>query len=370
MTGRNSLNININLGSFEMQPWLYCEKQRANNNDSPTPTDESFIRSLKDYILNQPEEQHFYDFKIVCSDNIEIPCHKIILASQTKYFEGLFRQQNSDSVRMDFQCHEVRTCIKYLYTEDIKITGDNVQDILVVANYLNIPKVVRTCVRYIRVNMDISNCIDILTLGDQLNIQDISKNVIDSISYSIDDVFKDEGNLKRTPLHLMKAILSNENVTLRHSKVTLPDSEKKTRLAAIAWKYCTLTSQTGEMEELLALINTLPERRELDTIRFETFGSPADQPRGINTFNLRRKGKHFIQKVTLKTNIWDSRAVVSGLALKWTDGTEDAVGGGEVAAQYVVPDGEHISLVHGHAGWYVDTLTFVLSNGKLLGDKT
>ena len=27
---------------------------------------ELIIRSLKDYILNQPEEQHFYNFKIVC----------------------------------------------------------------------------------------------------------------------------------------------------------------------------------------------------------------------------------------------------------------------------------------------------------------
>ena len=32
-----------------------------------------------------------------------------------------------------------------------------------------------------------------------------------------------------------------------------------------------------------------------------------------------------------------------------------------------VPEGEHVSFVIGNSGWYVDTLTFVASSGRKIG---
>ena len=37
-------------------------------------------------------QQHFY------RDGAQLPAHKLVLASQTSYFEGLFRQENPDQV--------------------------------------------------------------------------------------------------------------------------------------------------------------------------------------------------------------------------------------------------------------------------------
>ena len=51
----------------------------------------------------------------------------------------------------------------------------------------------------------------------------------------------------------------------------------------------------------------------------------------------------------------------------WSDGTEDNVGQGEVAACLEVPQGEHISYVLGNSGWYVDNLVFIASSGMPLG---
>ena len=354
------------MGTFKMHVIKTYEVDEAMEKS----LDYSFISGLREYILTQPEEQHFYDFKIVCNDNTEVKCHKIILASQTKYFEGLFRLQSSDQIQLDFQGDAVKICIRYLYTEDISITGENVQDILVVANYLLIPKIVRRCISYILANMDISNCIDILNLGDQLNMPEISQEARDAISFSLGPVFEEENNLKSTPLHLFKSILSNENVTLKNSrKVKLTDRNKKVLLANIARKYCELTNQTGEVEGLLDLINTLPETRIFyQRFQSHSFGTFEDMPRVIRYFDLKRTEEHFIQAVTLKTSIWDGRTVISGIVFKWEDGTEDGVGDGEVAAVYEVPDGEHISFVIGASGWYVDKLSFVLSNGKFLGE--
>ena len=333
--------------------------------------DNSLMRSLKEYISTEPEEQHFYDFRIICNNNnTEVKCHKIILACQTKYFEGLFRQQKCDHINLDFHSDSVKTCIRYLYTEDISISGDNVQDILIVANYLIIPKIVRICVRYILANMNVSNCIEVLNLGDQFNIPEITREASDAIAFSLGPVFKDENNLKKTPLHLFKSLLSHENITLKSCrKVTLSDSQKKIHLADIVKRYCTLTSQIGETKGLLNLINAFPEtRNSIQTFESSIFGTYQDRPRLIRLFDLRGTEDELIQVVTLKTSSWDGRTVVSGIVLKWTDGKEDEAGAGDIAAVYEVPEGEHISLAYGFAGWYVDNLTFVLSNGKWLGE--
>ena len=365
------------LGTFKMRILHPSEVVGEEPSDSikgiEKANGDSFINGLREYILTQPEEQHFYDFKIICNDNNEVKSHKIILASQTKYFEGLFRQQKSDQIQLDFQSDAVKACIRYLYTENISISGDNVQDILMVANYLIIPKIVRLCVRYILANMDVSNCIDILNLGDQFNIPEITHEAKDAISFSFGPVFEDESRLKNTPLHLLKSLLSNENITLQNCrKVTLKDWQKKQQLADIVRRYCTMTNQIGELDELLDIIGRLPEKRNLNIpFASQPFGSPDDRPRLIRDFDVRATTEESsIQTVTLKASIWDGRIVISGIRLKWTDGNEDIVGDGEVAAQYEVPEGEHISFVYGFSGWYLDNLTFVLSNGKLLGEST
>ena len=60
--------------------------------------------------------------------------------------------------------------------------------------------------------------------------------------------------------------------------------------------------------------------------------------------------------------------IVGGLDLGWSDGTEDVVGSGEVAASLEVPHGEHISYVVGNFGWYVDNLSFISSSGVPIGE--
>ena len=59
---------------------------------------------------------------------------------------------------------------------------------------------------------------------------------------------------------------------------------------------------------------------------------------------------------------------VGGLDLGWSDGTEDVIGHGNIAASFEVPLGEHVSYVVGNFGWYVDNLIVISSSGKPLGE--
>ena len=354
----------------------------------------TFMQNLRDHILNEPEDQHFYDFKIVCHDDVEVKCHKIVLVTQTKYFEGLLRQEDLDSVRIDFSGDIVRGCIRFLYTGDIDITGDNVQDLLVAANYLIINQVVAKCVSYIIANMDISNCVDILKFGDSFSIAEITMKATNAMAYNFSQILKKEEQLKTIPIHLFKTFLTNKLLVLRNDHgIVLPDKEKKIRLETIVKKYCEETNQEPEVESLMTTVQSLPETKVfhpfINPSSFR-FGNPADHPRTVSRFSCFGEGKKFIRKVTIRTDVWANTTVISGLGLTMVaedmEVDEVTVGAGEVAAEYEVPDGEvrvkkqkfsvepivtrtfqHINLVYGYSGWYVDNLTFILSNGKQLG---
>ena len=61
-----------------------------------------------------------------------------MLASQTSYFEGLFRQEAPQEVTLDFDRGVVAKCLDFLYTGVITIEGGDVQDLLTFANYIQV----------------------------------------------------------------------------------------------------------------------------------------------------------------------------------------------------------------------------------------
>ena len=141
--------------------------------------------------------------------------HKIVLASQTKYFEGLFRQEDQDSVQLHFPGDSIRTCVQFLYTGQVQVTGENVQDLLMAANYLFINKLVSLCTAFILKNIELSNCIEILKLGDMTSNNELEDKALLMICNNIQEILKTEDTLKSIPLHLFKKVLQNKNLLLR-----------------------------------------------------------------------------------------------------------------------------------------------------------
>ena len=68
-------------------------------------------------------------------DGIEHKAHKIILASQSKYFRGLFRNDpNASCVTLDYENSIISACIEGIYTGTTPLSFDNVQDTLIAAD--------------------------------------------------------------------------------------------------------------------------------------------------------------------------------------------------------------------------------------------
>ena len=114
------------------------------------------------------EEEQFYDFTIKDKDGAEIRCHKFMLASQSEYFAALFRTDPtaSETTFKDFSVDVIKECIEYLYVLDVNLTSDNVQDVLMFADYITLTDVIDICTDYIIVNIDQSNYANVIDLGN------------------------------------------------------------------------------------------------------------------------------------------------------------------------------------------------------------
>ncbi|KAL9963980.1 hypothetical protein ACROYT_G027546 [Oculina patagonica] len=134
---------------------------------SGTSQTDHFCNNIKAYFENREEEQ-FYDFTIKDKDGAEIRCHKFILASQSGYFAALFRidPTASEATFKDFCIDVIKECIEYLYVLDVNLTGSNVQDVLMFADYITLSDVIAICTDYIIKNIDRSNYAHVIYLGN------------------------------------------------------------------------------------------------------------------------------------------------------------------------------------------------------------
>jgi len=336
-----------------------------------------FVENMVQYIRNSPTDKHFYDFKIIGQDGAEINSHKIILASQTQYFGALFRQENPDYAKLDFSGDIIKKCVDFLYTEEIDVNGDNVQDVIVFANYVMINEIVKLCEQFIINNLDLTSCIDVLKLGDFLGNSTIIHEANNLICRNFQTIFSQTEELHLIPLHLFKQILSSDKLLLysEHNTI-LPGVEREEKLCEFIDIYCNLDrSNIDELKSLIRIDNKkeIENHRELSHLKTwtsERMGSPGDHPKHLRTVRISGEGKKFLRNISLATVEWDGRTIIGGIRVVWSDGSSDSVGSECAAPNMVdieVPAGEHVSFVSGNSGWYIDNLHFVASSGKRLG---
>ena len=301
------------IGTFKMSLITGEQEVKVENDQG------KFVQNLRSHIQNAPESQHFYDFEIECQDGAVVKCHRIVLVSQTKYFEGLFRQEQTQShkVKIQFAGDVVKRCIQYLYTGKIDIDGDNVQDTLIAANYLLLNDVVSICVSFILSNMDLTNCIDILNFGENFGVLQIVQKATKMLSCNFQTLFiNDISNLKSVPLHLFKSVITSDFIDMRNEyKISMRDEELKLALNPVIKQYCELNSMG---ENIVAEISKEVTEKDYTLKKFcpsqlifpYPFGEPGNDGRKISSFDVRGNGEKYIRKIDIYTNTWDGRTVI------------------------------------------------------------
>lgn len=124
---------------------------------------------LQDGLCDLLENEKFVDCVLKIKDK-EFPCHRLVLAASSPFFKAMFLSELEESKKREIVLKDVEPSVmgmilRYLYTSDISLTEQNVQDIFMVANMYQIPSIFSVCVSYLQEKMVLGNCLAIFRLG-------------------------------------------------------------------------------------------------------------------------------------------------------------------------------------------------------------
>lgn len=124
---------------------------------------------LQDGLCDLLENEKFVDCVLKIKDK-EFPCHRLVLAASSPFFKAMFLSELEESKKREIVLKDVEPSVmgmilRYLYTSDINLTEQNVQDIFMVANMYQIPSIFSVCVSYLQEKMVLGNCLAIFRLG-------------------------------------------------------------------------------------------------------------------------------------------------------------------------------------------------------------
>ncbi|KTF76017.1 hypothetical protein cypCar_00047727 [Cyprinus carpio] len=168
---------------------------------------------LQDGLYDLLESDTMVDCVLKIKDK-EFPCHRLVLAACSSYFRAFFKSGVEESKQKEIVLEDVEPgvmgmILKYLYTSNINVTEQNVQDIFALANMLQIPSIFTVCVSFLQKRLSLSNCLAIFRLGLMLDCPRLAISARNFACERFQLIARDEEFLQLIPSELAAIIASD-----------------------------------------------------------------------------------------------------------------------------------------------------------------
>ncbi|KAL2080978.1 hypothetical protein ACEWY4_022831 [Coilia grayii] len=176
---------------------------------------------LQDGLKELLNENKFVDCVLKVGDR-SLPCHRLIMAACSPYFRELFfgaeDTKDKEVVLEDVDASVMDMIIKYLYSADIDINDENVQDVFTVANRFQIPSVFTVCVNYLLKQLSVGNCLAIYRMGLVLNCPRLAMAARDYILDRFETLAK-ESDFLELAAHELFAIIGVDSLNVEKEEL-------------------------------------------------------------------------------------------------------------------------------------------------------
>lgn len=179
---------------------------------------------LQDGLKELLNENKFVDCTLKVGDR-SFPCHRLIMAACSPYFREIFFTEDGKEVENtkevvleDVNPSILDMIIQYLYSAEIDLTDDNVQDIIAVANRFQIPSVFTVCVNYLQKKVSLANCMAIFRMGLVLSCPRLAVAARNYIADRFELLYKEEEFLKLAP-HELFAVIGGDSLNVEREEL-------------------------------------------------------------------------------------------------------------------------------------------------------
>jgi len=206
----------------------------------------------------EEEDCFLHDVTLVSREKGEVKAHRIILAVQSDYFKCMFRNERKDRIEMNMSTQTLKIVVKTLYTGQTDISIENVQDLLEASNYLQAKELNERCVEFMVRNLDFSNCVAVLRLADQLNLEKLLQDSINFIGDHFQLLFEQSEDFKHLPVELFAKCIKSDRIIL-YSKygTVLPAIQREEALVGIIVKYVKFINYSVRVKDTWPLFRNL-----------------------------------------------------------------------------------------------------------------
>ncbi|CAN9498139.1 unnamed protein product [Ophioblennius macclurei] len=179
---------------------------------------------LQDGLKELLSENKFVDCTLKVGDR-NFPCHRLIMAACSPYFRDIFFTEDGKEVENtkevvldDVNPNILDMIIQYLYSAEIDLTDDNVQDIIAVANRFQIPSVFTVCVNYLQKKLSLGNCLAIFRMGLVLSCPRLAVAGRNFVADRFELLYKEEEFLKLAP-HELFAVIGGDTLNVEKEEL-------------------------------------------------------------------------------------------------------------------------------------------------------
>ncbi|KAK7939545.1 hypothetical protein WMY93_002871 [Mugilogobius chulae] len=212
---------------------------------------------LQDGLKELLNENKLIDCVLKVGDR-SIPCHRLILSACSPFFRELYFSEDGEEsekevVLENLDPNLMETIVNYMYSAEIDINDNNVQDILVVANRFQIPSVFTVCINYLQKQLSQRNCLAVYRLGLTINCPRLAIAARDYIADRFEQLSKEPEFLELAS-HELFAIIGADALNIEKEEVVYE--------ALLKWVKKDKASRTKYLSEAFDCIRfrLLPEK--------------------------------------------------------------------------------------------------------------
>lgn len=152
----------------------------------------------------------------------EFPCHRGVLALCSHYFHAMFSGDFAESIAARVELKEVdpgalETLLDFAYTGKVTVNQGNVEGLMRTSSQLHFPTIQQVCSRYLRQQMDATNCLGICEFGESHGCPEVSSKAWSFLQENFEAVSQQEEFLQLSKERLA-VYLSNEQLQVQEEQ--------------------------------------------------------------------------------------------------------------------------------------------------------